>query len=64
MTAAERGERQVRIFGKVGTLIGQGNIARAIETSKGKEQLARGDLEKAERFSPQIAPANAENKPE
>jgi hypothetical protein len=60
MDAAEKGQRYARIFRKAGTFLGKGNIARAIETLKEGEQLARrlGDRAMARRFADEIAAAH------
>ncbi len=57
MDAAAKGERYARIFRKAGTLIGKGNIARAIQTLKEGQELAQslGDHGMARRFSEEIA---------
>ena len=56
MTQAEKGERYARIFRKAGAFIGNGNIARAVESLKEGRELAeaQGDLKMAERFSSEI----------
>jgi len=60
MNAAEKGERYARIFRKAGTLLGNGNIARAVETFKEGVALAEanGDAKMAERFRAEIARAS------
>lgn len=57
MDAAAKGERYARLFRKVGTFIGKGNIARAIEVLKEGQELAQslGDLGMAGRFGDEIA---------
>ena len=56
MDAAEKGERYARIFRKAGTLLGKGNIARAVEVFKEGVELANslGDERMAERFQAEI----------
>ena len=51
-----KGERYARLFRKVGTFIGKGNIARAIEVLKEGQVLAesQGDLAMARRFGDEI----------
>lgn len=65
MNAAEKGERYARIFRKVGVFLGKGNIARALETLKQGEALARelGDLKMAERFAIEIAAVSTPGDP-
>jgi len=66
MDAAEKGERYARIFRKAGTLLGKGNIARAVEVFKEGGELARslGDTRMAERFQSEIdrAQSGSENR--
>jgi hypothetical protein len=61
MNSAEKGERYARIFRKAGTLLGKGNIARAVEAFKEGVELARaeGDTRMAERFEHEIDRAQA-----
>jgi hypothetical protein len=61
MNAAEKGERYARIFRKAGTLLGKGNIARAVEAFKEGVELARaeGDTRMARRFELEIERAQA-----
>jgi hypothetical protein len=61
MDAAEKGERYARIFRKAGTLLGNGNIARAVEVFKEGVELAKaeGDAKMAERFRGEIERARA-----
>ncbi len=56
MSTAEKGERYARIFRKAGAFIGNGNIARAIESLKEGAALAQeqGDLKMADRFAKEI----------
>jgi hypothetical protein len=56
MDAAEKGERYARIFRKAGTLLGKGNIARAVEVFKEGVELASslGDPQMAARFQAEI----------
>jgi len=56
MDAAEKGERYARMFRKAGTLLGKGNIARAVDVLKEGVELARaqGDARMAERFQAEI----------
>jgi hypothetical protein len=56
MNAAEKGERYARIFRKAGTLLGKGNIARAVAVFKEGVELAtaQGDARMAERFQSEI----------
>jgi hypothetical protein len=65
MDAAEKGERYARIFRKAGTLLGKGNIARAVEVFKEGVELAnaQGDAKMAERFQGEVdrAQASSEN---
>jgi hypothetical protein len=65
MDAAAKGERYARLFRKVGTFIGKGNIARAIEVLKEGQELAQslGDLGMARRFSDEIARLSPQNPP-
>jgi hypothetical protein len=66
MNPAEKGQRYARIFRKAGTLLGKGNIARAIEVLKEGQALASGlgDTRMAERFAAEIATASSQPKPE
>lgn len=61
MDAAEKGARYARIFRKAGTLLGKGNIARAVEAFKEGVELANsmGDKKMAERFQGEIERAQA-----
>ncbi len=63
MDAAAKGERYARLFRKVGTFIGKGNIARAIEVLKEGQELAQsqGDLGMARRFGDEIARLSQQN---
>jgi hypothetical protein len=63
MDAAAKGERYARLFRKVGTFLGKGNIARAIEVLKEGQELAQsqGDLAMARRFGDEIARLSASN---
>ncbi len=65
MDAAAKGERYARLFRKVGTFIGKGNIARAIEVLKEGQELAQslGDLGMARRFGDEIARLSRQNPP-
>ncbi|HKD68032.1 MAG TPA: hypothetical protein VKB84_14395 [Candidatus Binataceae bacterium] len=56
MDAAAKGERYARLFRKVGTFIGKGNIARAIEVLKEGRNLAQslGDSTMERRFGDEI----------
>ena len=65
MDAAAKGERYARLFRKVGTFIGKGNIARAIEVLKEGQELAQsqGDLAMARRFGEEIARLSKQNPP-
>ncbi len=65
MDAAAKGERYARLFRKVGTFIGKGNIARAIEVLKEGQQLAQsqGDLAMARRFAEEIARLSQQTPP-
>jgi hypothetical protein len=56
MDAVQKGERYARIFRKAGTLLANGNIARAVETFKQGVDLANseGDKRMAERFQAEI----------
>ena len=65
MDAAAKGQRYARLFRKVGTFIGKGNIARAIELLKEGRELAQsqGDLEMARRFGDEIARLSQQNPP-
>ena len=65
MDAAAKGERYARLFRKVGTFIGKGNIARAIEVLKEGQELAQnqGDLGMARRFGDEIARLSQQNPP-
>src|ERR1700730_16598496 len=62
MNAPEKGERYARIFRKAGTLLGKGNIARAVEAFKEGVELARaeGHTRMAERFHQELKRAQAE----
>jgi hypothetical protein len=57
MDAAEKGQRYARIFRKAGTLLGKGEIDRAIEALREGEKLAGelGDRGMARRFADEIA---------
>jgi hypothetical protein len=61
MDAAEKGERYARIFRKAGTLLGKGNIARAVAVFKEGVELAhaQGDAKMAQRFQGEIDRAQA-----
>jgi hypothetical protein len=61
MNAAEKGERYARIFRKAGTLLGKGNIARAVEAFKEGVEIATagGDARMAERFQAEIERAQS-----
>jgi hypothetical protein len=61
MDAAEKGERYARIFRKAGTLLGKGNIARAVKVLKEGVELADGfgDRRMAERFQAEIERAQS-----
>lgn len=64
---AAKGERYARLFRKVGTFIGKGNIARAIEVLKEGRQLAQsqGDSAMERRFAAEIARlSHPESEPE
>jgi len=65
MNPAEKGERYARIFRKAGALLGNGNIARAVEVFKEGVELAtsQGDTKMAARFQAEIdrAPATPES---
>lgn len=65
MDAAAKGERYARLFRKVGTFIGKGNIARAIEVLKEGQELAQsqGDLGMARRFGDEIDRLSRQNPP-
>ena len=65
MDAAAKGERYARLFRKVGTFIGKGNIARAIEVLKEGQELAQnqGDLAMARRFGDEIARLSKQHPP-
>ncbi|HEV3112436.1 MAG TPA: hypothetical protein VGY99_18275 [Candidatus Binataceae bacterium] len=65
MDAAAKGERYARLFRKVGTFIGKGNIARAIEVLKEGQELAQsqGDLGMVRRFGDEIARLSQQNPP-
>jgi len=62
---AAKGERYARLFRKVGTFIGKGNIARAIEVLKQGQELAQsqGDVAMARRFGEEIERLSAQNPP-
>jgi hypothetical protein len=64
MDAAEKGERYARVFRKAGTLLGKGNIARAVEVFKEGVELAnsQGDAKMAERFQAEIDRASETTK--
>ena len=53
---AAKGQRYARLFRKVGTFLGKGNIARALEVLKEGQELAQtqGDLAMARRFGDEI----------
>ena len=57
--AAEKGQRYARIFRKAGTLLGKGEIERAIDAFQEGEALAEqlGDRGMARRFADEIARA-------
>jgi hypothetical protein len=61
MDAAEKGERYARIFRKAGTLLGKGNIARAVKVLKEGVELADGfgDRRMSERFQAEIERAQS-----
>ena len=61
MTPAEKGERYARIFRKAGALLGNGNIARAVEVFKEGVELADalGDTKMAKRFQAEIDRAHS-----
>jgi hypothetical protein len=65
MDAAEKGERYARIFRKAGTLLGKGEIARAIEAFREGQTLAEqfGDRGMARRFADEIARARKPDNP-
>jgi hypothetical protein len=65
MDAAAKGERYARLFRKAGTLIGKGNIARAVEVLKQGRELAQslGDARMARRFDGEIARISQPNQP-
>ncbi len=65
MDAAAKGQRYARLFRKVGTLLGKGNIARAIAVLKEGQQLAQslGDSAMARRFGDEIARLYKQNPP-
>jgi len=62
---AAKGERYARLFRKVGTFIGKGNIARAIEVLKEGQELARsqGDAAMERRFGDEIKRLSTPNPP-
>ncbi len=62
---AAKGERYARLFRKVGTFIGKGNIARAIEVLKEGQELAQsqGDAAMARRFGDEIERLSAQDPP-
>jgi len=62
---AAKGEHYARLFRKVGTFIGKGNIARAIEVLKQGQELAQsqGDVAMARRFGEEIERLSAQNPP-
>ena len=64
-TAAEKGQRYARIFRKAGTLLGKGEIARAIDAFQEGEALAEqlGDRGMARRFADEIARAGKLDNP-
>ena len=65
MDAAAKGERYARLFRKVGTFIGKGNIARAIEVLKEGQELAQsqGDFGMVRRLGDEIARLSQQNPP-
>jgi hypothetical protein len=62
---AAKGQRYARLFRKVGTFLGKGNIARAVEVLKEGQELAQtqGDLAMARRFGDEIERLSAQPPP-
>lgn len=65
MDAAEKGQRYARIFRKAGTLLGKGEIERAIQALREGQTLAEqlGDRGMARRFADEIARAGKSGNP-